>query len=135
MPENPVGKTKSQGWEVGVSRTLPIPENKAWQMILSALALPPEDGPESIDYRPGTSFETDDGTQGEIRSYEPGRLIRMKWQPKGSNTNTTLQIRITPAKTGTRISVHHEWLADSQHREAMRAQWARILEDLKDSIT
>jgi hypothetical protein len=36
----PVGKTKSQGWEIGVSRTLPVRPGQAWALVLTALGLP-----------------------------------------------------------------------------------------------
>ena len=126
--ENPVGKTKSQGWEMGVRRTLPVTEAEAWQMILEALGL------DDIPYSKGTSFKNDEDTQIEIRSFQHGSLIRMKWQPEAWPNNSTLQIRVLPAKTGATISVHHEWLDDASQREAMKTYWTTLLETLKASV-
>ena len=36
---NPAGKTKSQGWEIGVRRTLPVSTVEAWDMMMTALGL------------------------------------------------------------------------------------------------
>lgn len=128
--QNPVGKTKSQGWEIGVSRTLPVSPVKAWDMMMAALGIAWED----TAYEKGTPIETDDKTRVEIRSYERGSLIRMKWQPEGWDFRSTLQIRVKPAKTGATISVHHEWLENAEQREAMRQHWTAILEELKASV-
>ncbi len=124
-----IGKTKSQGWEIGVSRTLPVGIQQAWALIVDALGLPPEDGGQEN----GAAFETSDHTRVEIRSYEQYSLLRMKWQPRGWDVNSTLQIRLRPAKTGTTISVHHEWLENAAQREAMRVHWTTILEGFKKS--
>lgn len=133
--DKPVGQTKSQGWQIGVSRTLPIGLEKAWEMMLDALELPPELlHPQQTDYNKGPALETKNKTALEIRSHEPYSLLRMKWQPKDWENSSTLQIRVRPAKTGTTISVHHEWLQDAEHREAMRLHWTDVLERLKSSI-
>ena len=132
--QNPTGKTKSQGWQVGVSRTLPVDEQAAWQKIVSALSLDWQDTAQA-DYKKGDTFVTAVGTQVEIRSYEHGALIRMKWQPKGWDNNSTLQVRVRPAKTGTTISVHHEWLQNAEQREAMLQHWTNLLEKLKAELS
>ena len=77
---------------------------------------------------------TADDTQIEIRSYAHGELIRLKWQPKGWDNDSTLQVRVRPAKTGTTISVHHEWLQNAEQREAMRQHWTNLLEELKADL-
>ena len=131
--ENPVGKTSGQGWEIGVRRTLPVSQTAAWNIIMDALGIPWEDGPRAPTYKKQMTLETEDGTLIEIRSFEVYNLIRMKWQPPDLKNNTTLQIRILPAKTGTTISIHHEWLEDSEQREQMRERWTALLDGLKES--
>ena len=131
---NLVGKTKSQGWEIGVSRTLPVDPVKAWDMIMTALGLTPATPHEKPVYKKGMSFKTEDKTHIEIRSYEQGNMIRIKWQPDGWDFQSTLQIRVTPAKTGTTISVHHEWLQNAEQREKMRLHWTSLLDAFKASL-
>jgi hypothetical protein len=58
----------------------------------------------------------------------------MRWQPKDWTMPSTLQLRVLPAKTGTTISIHHEWLQDAEQREAMRVHWTNILDTLNASL-
>lgn len=130
--ETPVGKTKSQGWEIGVRRTLPLSPEQAWDAVLTALGFPPSViYPEGEGVQKGLSFTTEDQTRVEIRSYVQYSLIRMKWQPENEVLRSTLQIRVRPAKTGTTISIHHEWLQNASQREAMRAHWTALLDRLR----
>ncbi|HEX2908103.1 MAG TPA: SRPBCC domain-containing protein [Phototrophicaceae bacterium] len=126
-----VGETKSQGWEIGVRRTLPISAGKAWRLLLEALGLAGIEEPDAPVDKKGLTFKTEAGTEVEIRSYEPSNLLRMKWQPRGWDVNSTLQIRVAPAKTGSTLSVHHEWLQNAEQREAMRAYWTALLDELR----
>jgi uncharacterized protein YndB with AHSA1/START domain len=133
-PHKSVGQTTSQGWQVGVRRTLPVSEQQAWQMMLDVLGLAAVTSSEHEPFARGAIVETDDGTRIEVRSCTPGSLLRMRWQPKTWTTPSTLQLRVLPAKTGTTISIHHEWLQDAEQREAMRIHWTDILDTLKASL-
>lgn len=133
-PENLTGKTKGQGWQVGVRRTLSVSQTQAWNMILDALGIPWQEGPEAPVYEKSTMLETDDQTRIEIRSFEAFNLVRMKWQPKDWQSDSTLQIRVIPAKTGTTISIHHEWLDDAEQRARMREHWTALLDGLTASL-
>lgn len=133
---SPVGLTKDQGWEMGLRRTLPIGTGEAWVVLTTQPGLgywlghgvtPP--------FKKGQRYQTDEGTTGDIRSYEEGRLMRMRWQPAGWAEATTLQIRVTPAKTGATISIHQERLASAEQREAMLAHWAGVMEQLERLVT
>ncbi|MBL8134127.1 MAG: SRPBCC domain-containing protein [Anaerolineae bacterium] len=128
--EKPVGLTKNQGWEIGVRRTLPLGEAKAWRMIMHALGLSSGEGPDEPNHEVGATFTTADDVHVEIRSCAPSSLIRMKWQPGNWQVSSTLQIRVLPAKKGSTIAVHHEGLQNAQQREAMRQHWTALLESL-----
>lgn len=134
MSHNSVGKTASQGWQLGVRRTLPVSKHRAWQMILAEVGLAGHGQPEEERFTRGATMETDDGTCIEVRSYTQGSLLRMRWQPKSWAAPSTLQIRVLPARSGTTISIHHEWLQNAEQREAMRVHWAGVLDDLKASL-
>jgi uncharacterized protein YndB with AHSA1/START domain len=133
--KTPVGKTKTQGWEIGVRRTLPISAEKAWEMLMTqpGLGYWLGNGVE-LDFKKGERYETEEGTTGEIRSYNEGSLIRMTWQPRQWDFDSTLQIRVQPARTGTTISVHHERLKNGEQREAMRAHWTEVIDKLRGLI-
>lgn len=130
--EKPVGKTKSQGWQVGVQRLFPLNNWEAWELMLKALHL---DDPTLPTFAKKVAFETETKTQVEIRSIEEGSLLRMKWQPSGWANNSTLQLRFIPSQKGTRISIHHEWLTDADQREAMRVQWTELLTQLHAAVS
>jgi uncharacterized protein YndB with AHSA1/START domain len=127
----PVGKTKDQGWEIGVRRTFPITPQKAWKVLMAQPGLGCWLGHGiTSSFKKGDTYQTDEGTVGEIRSYNEGMHIRLTWQPSDWAFFSTLQIRVTPAKTGTTISVHHERLENGDQREAMRLHWSKVLDQL-----
>ena len=101
----PVGRTKDAGWEIGVSRTLPITPQEAWARIEDPVAWL---GEEATD----------------VRSYRPLDRIRVAWK------GTIVQVAITPAKTGTTVRFHQERLSGAEERERQRAHWAAVLDRL-----
>jgi len=133
--KTPVGKTKSQGWEIGVRRTLPIGTGRAWEMLTTQPGLGYWLGHGvKADFKKGDRYETNEKTTGDIRSFTEGSLIRMTWQPSEWDFASTLQIRIAPAKTGATISIHHEKLENGEQREAMRQHWSGVLDKLESLI-
>jgi uncharacterized protein YndB with AHSA1/START domain len=126
----PTGKTKDQGWEIGVRRTFAITPEKAWELLTTQPGLGYWLGKGVASFKKGDSFETDEKTSGEIRSYSEGSLIRLRWQPKGSPTKSTLQVRVLPAKKGATISIHHEKLDNADEREAMQTHWSDVLDKI-----
>jgi uncharacterized protein YndB with AHSA1/START domain len=131
IEKNPVGKTKSRGWEIGVRRTFPIDALSAWQLLMTQPGLGCWLG-HGVDphFKKGEFYKTREQTTGQIRSYAEGSLIRMTWQPNDWDFASTLQIRVVPAKRGTTISVHHEKLKNGDQREAMRQHWSTVLDKL-----
>ena len=125
------GKTKTQGWEIGVRRTLPISTEKAWKLLMTQPGLGYWLGTDvDVQFKKGDTFTTNEGTWGEIRSYNDGSLIRMRWQPPEWDFESTLQIRVTPAKTGATISFHHERMRSGEQRAAMHQRWSDALDQL-----
>lgn len=131
----PTGKTKSQGWEIGVRRTLPISDERLWALLMTqpGLGYWLGHGVEP-EFKKGMTFKTQEGTTGEIRSYSEGSLIRMRWQPHDAALASTLQIRVNPAKKGAALSFHHEKLLDADQREAMRAHWSGVIDKLEHLV-
>ena len=127
----PVGKTETQGWEIGVRRTLPVSAEKAWKLLTTQPGLGYWLGT-GVDahFEKGDSFTTAEGTSGEIRSYNEGNLIRMRWQPPEWDFESTLQIRVMPAKTGATITFHHERMRNGEQRAAMHQRWSDALDRL-----
>jgi hypothetical protein len=101
----PVGKTASQGWQIGVRRTLPVSEPQAWRLMLAVLEMAEHAPADGAAFPPGTTLATNDGTRIEVRSCTPGSLLRMRWQPHDWATPSTLQIRFSPGENGD----HHQY--------------------------
>ncbi|CAN5815206.1 SRPBCC domain-containing protein [soil metagenome] len=101
----PVGKTKDAGWQIGVSRTVPLTPDEVWSRIEDTAAWLGE--------------EADD-----VRSYRPLDRIRVAWK------GTVVQVAMTKAKTGTTVRFHQERPADAAERERQRAHWSAVLDRL-----
>ena len=101
----PVGKTKDAGWEIGVSRTVPIPLDEAWARIEDPVAWLGEPA-------------------ADVRSLHPLQLIRVGWH------GTIVQVRVVPMKTGTSVRFHQERLGDAHERERQRTHWRSVLDRL-----
>ena len=101
----PVGKTKDAGWEIGVSRTVPLPLEEAWARI--------------ADTEAWLGEQADD-----VRSHKPLDRIRVGWR------GTIVQVALSPAKTGTTVRFHQERLADADERERQRQHWRAVLDGL-----
>ena len=127
MSKAPVGKTKDAGWQIGVSRTVPVDVDDAWEYLTSerglAVWLGKGVGPPLAR---GQSYETTDGTRGEIRSFRPHDRIRVTWQPPDRPDHATVQIALQPAATGCTFRFHTERLHDGEERERMRDHWRSI---------
>jgi len=130
-----IGKTKTQGWEIGVRRTFPISPGRAWELLMTSPGIDAWLGAGAdVGFTKGEKYVTEAGTSGEIRSFEAGSLIRLTWQPPDLGFTTTLQIRVLPAKGGATISIHHEKLRSGEQREAMRHHWSAVLDTLATLI-
>ena len=103
--KTPVGKTRDAGWEIGVSRTVPLTPEQVWARIDDTAAWLGE--------------EADD-----VRSRRPLDRIRVGWK------GTIVQVAISQAKTGTTVRFHQERLADAEERERQRAHWSAVLDRL-----
>ncbi len=130
-----VGETKSAGYEVGVTRTFPLTARQAWDLLLS------EEGRslwlgsiKKVPTKIGQSYETDDGTIGEVRSYAAGKMLRLTWKPAARGQPTTLQIRVAPKGKKSSIHIHQEKLRSRAERERMRRHWTGVMDGLEQML-
>jgi uncharacterized protein YndB with AHSA1/START domain len=130
-----IGQTKTVGFQVGVRRTFPISQEKAWELVASEeglnLWLGESDG---ITLQPGQQYVTTTGA-GEIRVVKPLHQLRLTWQKEGWPKPSTVQIRmISKERNKTTISFHQENLCDKNTREEMKEYWEKILEAIKAKL-
>ncbi|GAA1996238.1 SRPBCC domain-containing protein [Catenulispora subtropica] len=133
----PTGQTKDAGWEIGVSKTLAAPVDHVWELLTGPDGLRLWLGTvEQLPTEAGQTYETAEGTVGEIRSYHERHRVRLTWRPKDWDHDTTLQLTVTqaadPAKT--RLGVHQEWLADGDERERQREHWRGVIAALEQVL-
>ena len=74
----------------------------------------------------GEAYATADGVRGTVRSRTDGLRIRVSWQPDDWPHDSTLQLTVKPAASGTTIGIHHEKLADREERRMMLGHWKNV---------
>lgn len=127
------------GYEVGVSRTFPIPMHKAWDLITSEEGLLTWLGALTDGrFGAGETFKTKEGITATITVFEPGSHFRMAWKPEYWRYNSTLQVRVIGSKSKSAgksvISFHHEKLPRAADRDAMKRHWEEKLSGLAEII-
>lgn len=120
------GLTKDAGWELGVRTTVPAALPEVWTWLLGpglAVWLGELD---ALPTEVGASYETRDGVRGTLRSRTENVRVRLGWQPDDWPHDTTLQITVKEAASGTTIGIHHEKLADRNERKLMLGHWKNV---------
>jgi uncharacterized protein YndB with AHSA1/START domain len=104
-----VGQTKTVGFQVGVRRTFPISQEKAWDLVTSEAGLNFWLGESNgIILQPGQKYSTKTGS-GEIRIVKPLEQLRLTWQKEEWQKASTVQVRfISKESNKTTISFHQE---------------------------
>lgn len=133
-----VGETAGAGFEIGVQRTLPIAQDRLWELLLSADGRRLWLGDISAGaLEAGATYETADGIHGELRTIKPEERLRLTWHPDDWDTDSTLQVSLACPRNSVEKTVlrfHQERLADSGTREAMREHWRAVLDRLEAHI-
>lgn len=94
-----IGQTKTVGFQVGVRRTFPISQEKAWDLITSEEGLNLWLGENTgVILQPGQKYITKTGV-GEIRIVKPLQQLRLTWQKEGWKNPSTVQVRIISKET------------------------------------
>ncbi|MBW5448948.1 SRPBCC domain-containing protein [Cohnella sp. CFH 77786] len=134
MSVKPVGLTKDAGFQIGVRRTLPVTQEQAWSYLISPEGLKSWLGDlPRLDLAVKRSYQTADGSTGEIRAAKPLQQLRLTWQPKDWDKPSTVQIRLIPGKEGrTTVSFHQEHLDGPQTRAQMKIRWEEVLDKMTE---
>ena len=128
------GKTKDAGWEVGVRRTVAAPIEVVWGFLLGQ-GLPLWLGRAKLTLEKGAPYATDDEISGRILSYTEGTRIRLSWQPSEWDHDSTLQLTVREAETGTTIGFHQEKLSGREERKIMLGHWKDVVQQLDDALS
>jgi len=131
--EGATGLTKDAGWQVGVRTTVPADASTVWDYLLGA-GLPLWLGETTLPSQTNAVYETDDGVRGRLISRTEGTRLRLSWRPDDWPHDTTLQLSLRSAATGTTIAVHHERLADRDERRMMLGHWKTVVAELEKAL-
>ena len=128
-----LGGTEKAEFQIGVQKSLPLSPEQGWDLITQpeGLALWLGTAPD-LRWEKGASYATAEGTRGEVRSFTPGRHLRLTWQPRDFQTPSTLQVSLEPSSIKTAVRFHQEKLASAEVREQMRAHWRKVLQKLAE---
>jgi uncharacterized protein YndB with AHSA1/START domain len=144
-----LGQTQDGLFQIGVSKTIPAPAGKVWNLLKSAEGInlitsnpevdPPPGGAGSA---PGTPAALDaleeqstTGIQATTTTFTAGSHVRMRWQLPGWPTYSILQIRVTPkSETRTTLAFHQEKLPSREARDKMQTHWRRISQRMAEIL-
>lgn len=126
----PVGLTQGAGFQIGVSRTFPVPAAEVWCFVISpeGLALWLGDVCE-IEPRRGATYRTAQGVAGELRGYEEGRRIRLTHRPEDGQ-ETTVQVTVTERNGHAVLGFHEERMSSTEERAHQRDHWRAVMADI-----
>jgi uncharacterized protein YndB with AHSA1/START domain len=124
-----LGETADAGFQVGIRRTYPMAREELWRRLMEPAAVAIWLGVEKADIIPGAQYDGG-GVSGEFRTVKPGDRIRFTRVLAGGRP-TTVQLGLSaPVGEKTAVTFHHEKLADTAEREAMRAHWKGVADRL-----
>jgi uncharacterized protein YndB with AHSA1/START domain len=129
------GETILAGFEIGIRRTFKISPEQAWELLAKPTGMKIWLGTVSEPRLvKGQTYQTADGTKGEVRSVTPGRRLRLTWQPPHWQTPSTIQVSIVSSGKNATIAFHQEKLTSERDREKMRIHWKHVLDELQEVI-
>jgi uncharacterized protein YndB with AHSA1/START domain len=130
-----VGQTAAAGFNVGAQRTLPIPADEAWELLLSPDGVHTWLGGAGPRWEKGETYALKDGSGGEVRVFKPGSHLRMTWQPQGWPRASLIQVRVMPkGEDRSIISFHQEHLPGAAEREERRRFFDAALDALQQQV-
>ncbi|HEY8484198.1 MAG TPA: SRPBCC domain-containing protein [Longimicrobiales bacterium] len=123
------GQTADTGFQIGVSRTIPLPAEEVWRRLTGPGGVRAwlGDAP-ALRFEPGEQYRLSDGTTGEIRVAVAGDRLRVTRRPDGWARAATIQIRLAPKGEKTVVTFHEENLPSADEREARRAHYQAAFE-------
>lgn len=129
------GRTQDVGFVIGVSKTLPYTAEDLWEFLTDDDGLALWLGP-GADLTPekGAAYRTEDGTEGEVRSFRPLDRLRLTYRPADWDHDTTVQVALRGSGAKTMLRFHQEWLADAAERSRQREHWQAVMASVVDAL-
>ncbi|MCB0655633.1 MAG: SRPBCC domain-containing protein [Saprospiraceae bacterium] len=140
MEGKTIGKTKDQGWQIGVRKTLPVAPDHLWEFLVEpsrlAIWLSPSTDHEASRLWSGQAVVFASGVQAVVRTIRPYSHFRLLYQRPQDPRPTRLQVRIIPASHGSStLAFHQELLQDAAHRALMKLHWLQVIQRIEAALT
>ncbi len=132
--EKPVGLTKDTGWQFGLRKTLPYPQEYLWDFMFSAKGLRIWLGVLDEELEIKKAYKTQKGIEGFVSVFTPYSHIRMKWKKKDWENISTVQVRIMGNQEKATISFHQDNLVDNDQRAEMKLHWNKKMAEIEKAI-
>jgi uncharacterized protein YndB with AHSA1/START domain len=127
--------------ELTINRTLAAPADRVWAALTDPAALaawfwPRRFAPTAeVDLRVGGRYRIDGpavgmAASGEYVTVEPPHKLVFTWVWDGEPGETLVTIELTPAGTGTELTLRHERFADDAGRDSHAQGWHDCLDRL-----
>lgn len=127
-----LGQVASGKYQLSISRTIAADPVALWSLLLSPAGVRCWLGTiDQFEAVKGWPFETAESVRGAVRGVEPGKRLRLTYQPPGHETRSTLLLTISGTDGRAILRFDHEKLTDATAREAMKQRWQQALDCLQ----
>jgi len=120
--------------ELGLRRTVDAPIDEVWEYFVVD-GVSTWLGNTTLGLHKGDRYLTADGVAGAVLSRTDQLRLRLTWQPDDWEHDSTLQVTLMPADSGTTIGFHHEGLASAAEKDRMLAHWTAVLDEIVDDLS
>lgn len=126
------GRDSKGQYSITATKMTPFSAKRAWSLVASpeglAIWLRPMG---AFKLKPKTSFETEGGFFGEVRTMVAGARVRLSWRESDEGKPSTVQFNVFPKpKDRSMLVIQHDGLVDGRLREELRQRWKSALEGL-----
>ena len=117
-----------------VSRTLPVPVGRVWQLLVSREGASVWLGEGAVLGGKGEPYHCADGTSGVVRSYHPLEQLRVSWHATPDSPPTVVEVDLRADGETTVVDLHHDRIDDADLRDTLQVRWGARLDALVDKI-
>jgi uncharacterized protein YndB with AHSA1/START domain len=124
---------KVEGFQIGISKTLPVSTDFVWDFLFSDAGLKIWLGNlNSEDFELNKPFKTEEGITGKLTVFKPDCHIRLSWKPTHWTNSSIVEVRVKNSKGRAIILFHQTKIISLQQREAMRIRWNSVLGEFEN---
>jgi len=125
---------------IEVSRVVPFPIDKIWQLLITAAGAEALLGSGAKLGTKGEPWHSMDGSHGVVRSYHPMEQVRLTWHADEHAAATLVDLRLTDLRltaegSGTRLDLRHERINDAELAGSLRQRWDEALSRIGDAAS